>query len=79
MMFFCAFFIHSNHVSEHYSGVGLQECHICHQGTDSPPLSAELSVAIIAINFTIETLASRDNAKPPYFGLAQLRAPPHFL
>ena len=79
MMFFCAFLLHSHHVSEHSAANGLQECHVCHQGLDSAVTSTNISLAIIAVSFDHCEQAISEVFQSPYHGLAQLRAPPRFL
>ncbi len=76
MMFFCAFLLHSHHVSEYSAGNGLQECHVCHQGLDSAVTSSSISLAVVIVSFYSSETALSEVFQSPYHGLAQLRAPP---
>lgn len=78
LLFLTSTFVHANHLTEHSINNEQQECHICHQGLDTPP-----ELAPIQLNYAVSYYLKLQKIinvhfDVSYFMQPQLRAPPTF-
>ncbi|MCW8831869.1 MAG: hypothetical protein OQK09_00930 [Colwellia sp.] len=78
LLFLTSTLVHAEHLTEQSINVEQQECHICHQGIDTPPELPKLQEhAIARYYFNVQDTITAD-VKCCLFVQPQHRAPPLF-
>ena len=76
LLFFFSSLVHASHLFEQSINVEQQECHICHQGVDTPPEQPQVQVvAVTSYQLKPQKILTVE-FKVNGFVQPQLRAPP---
>ncbi len=78
LLFLTSTLVHAEHLAEHSINTEQQECHICHQGIDTPSELPQIQIYNAASYNLKPQKVTTIQGKARYFVQPQLRAPPIF-